>query len=279
MPDLATAMKYNPNLKVQLNAGYFDLATPFFEGVYEMQHLPIPGKLQANIEYKFYDSGHMVYAHEAALKACTTTSPPSFARPTDGPIAQSFVAAKQSRISGLGLRQAVPPFRIVPVDLRPGRHHEHPIVGAKILGRLRQMARYRPAQMLQTADLIHDPAIEKRRPAVAHGHRHIVHGPGDGQLDERIDIHPGQRRAADQVLLLHDLPAGFLVNGVAAAPEFGQQTRFSAAGTAGQNDQPCRMGADQIGPIVILRHFGHCCLHWYKAADAGISIAIASTTQ
>ena len=42
MPDLAIAMKYNPDLKVLLNAGYFDLATPFYEGVYEMQHLPIP---------------------------------------------------------------------------------------------------------------------------------------------------------------------------------------------------------------------------------------------
>jgi carboxypeptidase C (cathepsin A) len=69
MPDLASALKYNPNLKVQLNAGYFDLATPFWEGVYEMKHLPIPAKLQANIEYKFYDSGHMVYAHESSLRA------------------------------------------------------------------------------------------------------------------------------------------------------------------------------------------------------------------
>ena len=69
MPDLATAMKYNPQLKVLLNAGYFDLATPFYEGVYEMQHLPIPAELQKNIEYQFYESGHMVYAHEASLKA------------------------------------------------------------------------------------------------------------------------------------------------------------------------------------------------------------------
>jgi carboxypeptidase C (cathepsin A) len=68
MPDLAWAMKYNPNLKVQLNAGYFDLATPFYEGVYEMRQLPMPAKLQANIEYKFYQSGHMVFANEAALK-------------------------------------------------------------------------------------------------------------------------------------------------------------------------------------------------------------------
>jgi carboxypeptidase C (cathepsin A) len=29
----------NPNLKVQLHAGYYDLATPFFQGVYEMEHL------------------------------------------------------------------------------------------------------------------------------------------------------------------------------------------------------------------------------------------------
>jgi carboxypeptidase C (cathepsin A) len=69
MVDLAIAMKYNPNLKVLLNAGYFDLATPFFEGMYEMQHLPIPQKLQSNIEFKFYESGHMVYAHQASLKA------------------------------------------------------------------------------------------------------------------------------------------------------------------------------------------------------------------
>jgi carboxypeptidase C (cathepsin A) len=68
MPDLANAMKINPNLKIQLNAGYFDLATPFYQGVYEMHHLPIPANLQANIEYKFYDSGHMVYAKDTSLK-------------------------------------------------------------------------------------------------------------------------------------------------------------------------------------------------------------------
>jgi carboxypeptidase C (cathepsin A) len=68
MPDLANAMKINPNLKVQLNAGYFDLATPFYQGIYEMHHLPMPLSLQSNIEYKFYESGHMVYAKDASLK-------------------------------------------------------------------------------------------------------------------------------------------------------------------------------------------------------------------
>jgi carboxypeptidase C (cathepsin A) len=68
MPDLAAAMKYNPGLKVMVNGGYFDLATPFYEGWYEDHHLQIPAKLQGNIEYRYYQSGHMVYAHEASLK-------------------------------------------------------------------------------------------------------------------------------------------------------------------------------------------------------------------
>jgi carboxypeptidase C (cathepsin A) len=68
MPDLAQAIKYNPDLRVMLNSGYFDLATPFFEGIYEMQHLPMPVRLQKNIQIKHYQSGHMVYAHQASLK-------------------------------------------------------------------------------------------------------------------------------------------------------------------------------------------------------------------
>jgi carboxypeptidase C (cathepsin A) len=68
MPDIATAMKTNPQLKVMVNGGYFDLATPYYEGWYEMHHLPIPQPLQGNIEYHYYASGHMVYAHEEALK-------------------------------------------------------------------------------------------------------------------------------------------------------------------------------------------------------------------
>ena len=68
MPDLATAMKYDPDLKICLNGGYFDLATPFYQGMYEMHHLQIPARLQSNIEYHYYQSGHMVYANEASLK-------------------------------------------------------------------------------------------------------------------------------------------------------------------------------------------------------------------
>jgi carboxypeptidase C (cathepsin A) len=68
MPDLAVAMKTNPDLKVFLNGGYYDLATPYFAAEYEMSHLPIPASLQKNISYAWYPSGHMVYAHEQSLK-------------------------------------------------------------------------------------------------------------------------------------------------------------------------------------------------------------------
>jgi carboxypeptidase C (cathepsin A) len=68
MPDLANTMKSNPKMHVMLAGGYYDLATPFYEGYYEMHHLQIPDKLQANISYHYYASGHMVYVNEGVLK-------------------------------------------------------------------------------------------------------------------------------------------------------------------------------------------------------------------
>jgi carboxypeptidase C (cathepsin A) len=84
MPDLAIAMKYNPNLHVMLNGGYFDIATPFYAGIYEMQHLAIPPALQKNIEYAQYQSGHMVYAHDSSLKELHAKVA-DFIRRTQGP--------------------------------------------------------------------------------------------------------------------------------------------------------------------------------------------------
>jgi carboxypeptidase C (cathepsin A) len=68
LPDLAKAMKTNPDLHVSLHGGYFDLATPYYAADYEMHHMPIPDSLQKNISYAWYPSGHMVYAHEDSLK-------------------------------------------------------------------------------------------------------------------------------------------------------------------------------------------------------------------
>jgi carboxypeptidase C (cathepsin A) len=66
--DLALAMKTNPQLKVMVNGGYYDLATPFFAAQYEDKHLQIPESLAKNVEYDWYESGHMVYVREESLK-------------------------------------------------------------------------------------------------------------------------------------------------------------------------------------------------------------------
>ncbi len=66
--DLAMTMKRNPKMHVLLMGGYFDLGTLYFGATYEMKHLPMPVELQKNIDYKFFQTGHMVYVNEDALK-------------------------------------------------------------------------------------------------------------------------------------------------------------------------------------------------------------------
>lgn len=74
MPDLAAAMKQNPNLKVQMHGGYYDLATPYFAAKYELDHLQIPAALAANLSMHFYPTGHMVYLNEASLAALSQST-------------------------------------------------------------------------------------------------------------------------------------------------------------------------------------------------------------
>jgi carboxypeptidase C (cathepsin A) len=66
--DLAEAMKTNPRLKIMVNDGYYDLATPFFAAEYDEEHLPIPAALTKNIEYGWYEAGHMAYVRDECRK-------------------------------------------------------------------------------------------------------------------------------------------------------------------------------------------------------------------
>ncbi len=66
--DLAQAMKYNPQLQVEVDEGYFDLDLPFYGMIYSIHHLQLPKNLLAHIQVKYYDSGHMIYAHIPGLK-------------------------------------------------------------------------------------------------------------------------------------------------------------------------------------------------------------------
>ena len=67
MPDLASAFIINPKLQVQMEDGYYDLATPFFESEYAVDHLGLPENLQKNIQHKYYEAGHMMYLRDEDL--------------------------------------------------------------------------------------------------------------------------------------------------------------------------------------------------------------------
>jgi carboxypeptidase C (cathepsin A) len=67
MPDLSRAMNDNPELRILVQQGYYDLATPAFATEYMMDHLQINEDLQKNIRVEFYDAGHMMYLHPPSL--------------------------------------------------------------------------------------------------------------------------------------------------------------------------------------------------------------------
>lgn len=68
MPDLASALVRNPRLKVLVANGYFDLATPFFQTKYDIDHLGLPAPLRSNIAFTYYPAGHMVYTSPGCLE-------------------------------------------------------------------------------------------------------------------------------------------------------------------------------------------------------------------
>jgi carboxypeptidase C (cathepsin A) len=65
--DLIQAMLTNPHLKIEIENGYYDLATPFFATEFTVEHLGLPEKLQKNITLQYYDAGHMMYVREEDL--------------------------------------------------------------------------------------------------------------------------------------------------------------------------------------------------------------------
>jgi carboxypeptidase C (cathepsin A) len=68
LPDLRQAMSENPHLRVFSANGYFDMATPFFETQYGISHMGLDRSLEKNVNYGFYQSGHMAYLHVPVLK-------------------------------------------------------------------------------------------------------------------------------------------------------------------------------------------------------------------
>ena len=62
-------MRKNPYLRVLSENGYFDLATPFYETQFDLDHAMLPPKLRQHITFAYFKSGHMIYLNPRALKA------------------------------------------------------------------------------------------------------------------------------------------------------------------------------------------------------------------
>ena len=66
-PDLATALRRNPNLQILLINGVYDLATPYFAASWTMDHMGLTPDLRDNIERADFAAGHMMYVEQNLL--------------------------------------------------------------------------------------------------------------------------------------------------------------------------------------------------------------------
>jgi len=67
LPDMTSAMKKNPNLKILILNGYYDLATIFYGVEYSINHMGLEPDLKKNIIMKYYEAGHMMYTHKPSM--------------------------------------------------------------------------------------------------------------------------------------------------------------------------------------------------------------------
>ena len=63
---LVSAMRGNPHLRVLVQCGHYDLATPPDAIGYSMRRLDLPAALRANISTENYEGGHMFYTNREA---------------------------------------------------------------------------------------------------------------------------------------------------------------------------------------------------------------------
>jgi carboxypeptidase C (cathepsin A) len=65
--NLRQAMTQNPNLRVLIINGYYDLATPFFATEYTVSHLGLDPSLNSHISMSYCEAGHMMYMKKSCL--------------------------------------------------------------------------------------------------------------------------------------------------------------------------------------------------------------------
>jgi carboxypeptidase C (cathepsin A) len=70
--DLARALRRNPNLRVLVASGRYDLGTPYSATDWSLAHLDVPPDVASRITHHYYDAGHMMYTRSEDLAALKT---------------------------------------------------------------------------------------------------------------------------------------------------------------------------------------------------------------
>lgn len=65
---LRKAMHANPDMRVYVASGRFDLGTPHAAGDWTLAHLGIRAELRTNLRVAYFDAGHMMYIHAPSLE-------------------------------------------------------------------------------------------------------------------------------------------------------------------------------------------------------------------
>lgn len=66
-PDMATALSRDPNMKVLILNGLYDIATVFYGVEHTINHLNLDPSIKDNIIMKYYEAGHMMYTHKPSM--------------------------------------------------------------------------------------------------------------------------------------------------------------------------------------------------------------------
>lgn len=66
--DMATALSRDPNMKVLVLNGIYDLATVFYGVEHSINHLGLKKEIKDNITMEYYEAGHMMYTHKPSME-------------------------------------------------------------------------------------------------------------------------------------------------------------------------------------------------------------------
>jgi carboxypeptidase C (cathepsin A) len=74
LPDISYTLEMNPNMKVLVQQGYFDLACPYGTVKHAIEHLNIRPELRRNVHIEYYEAGHMMYVHPPSMRKFSETT-------------------------------------------------------------------------------------------------------------------------------------------------------------------------------------------------------------